>query len=94
MPTCAQKKGTKNHRLDIKIQPYGLIFRQNVEETECDKLFFLVKLTLLFKIKRRNVLLSGKRHIQRKQFIKKSQLRQEQMCLQDVVTICIRHIGQ
>ena len=36
--------GTKSHCLDSKIQPYGLIFRPQVEENKCDNLFFLYNL--------------------------------------------------
>ena len=35
----AQVVGTKITVLDSKIQPYGLIFRPQVEENECDILF-------------------------------------------------------
>ena len=61
----ARVVGTKNPYFESKIQIYGLIFCPHVEEIECD-ILFLVKFTLLFKIKRKGVFLYAKRYSRKK----------------------------
>ena len=36
----AREGGTKTHYFESKILPYGLIFRPQVEENECEPLIF------------------------------------------------------
>ena len=72
--TCAtfsQKKlawevGTKNHYFESKIQPYLLIFRPQVEENECDILFFLWNSCCCSKSREKGVFLSAKGNSRRK----------------------------